>query len=132
MTAKRKDLRESGPIAVADEGLTRREIALLDAPMAEVNGLRCVLTVADGRQRKDQLNIGPQLRLVFFDDHDIIASLVHNRLRDVALGQERIHRDHPPFQDQLLSDSLDSRALIRFVVHGVLGQCHAYLVRQRR
>ena len=43
-----------------------------------------------------------QLRLVLFDDHDIIPAPVHNRLRDVALGQERVHRDNPPFQDQLL------------------------------
>jgi hypothetical protein len=34
MPSQLKDLREPGPIAVADEGLTRREIALLDASMA--------------------------------------------------------------------------------------------------
>jgi hypothetical protein len=32
----------------------------------------------------------------------IIPSLVYNRLRDVALGQERVHRDNTTFQDQLL------------------------------
>src|SRR4029453_231219 len=37
VTAQLKDLRQPGPIAVAYEGLTRREIALLDAPMAQVD-----------------------------------------------------------------------------------------------
>ena len=34
VTSQRKDLRQPGPIAVADEGRTRREIALCNAPMA--------------------------------------------------------------------------------------------------
>src|SRR5215472_18183690 len=51
MPSQLKDLREPGPIAVADEGLTRREIALLDAPMAKVDRPRCVLPIADGRER---------------------------------------------------------------------------------
>jgi hypothetical protein len=132
VTSQRKHLRQPRPIAGAHQGRTRRKITLLDAPMAEGNGLRGLLPIAEGRQRKDQRDIGSQLRLVLFDEHNIIAALPHNRLRDVALGQERIHRDNAPFQDQLLSESLNRRALIRFVVHGVLGQCHAYLVRQRR
>jgi hypothetical protein len=102
MTAKRKDLRESGPIAVADEGFTRRASALLDAPMAKVDRLRRGLAVANGRKHKDQLDIGPQLWLVLFDDHAIIAALVDNWLCDVALGQESVHRDKPTFQDQVL------------------------------
>jgi len=88
--------------------------------------------VANGRERKDQRDSGPQLRLVFFDDHDIIPSLVSNRLRNVAWGQEGIHRDHPTFQDPWREDGLDGRDLIGFVVHGVWGSGHAYLVRQRR
>src|SRR6516225_9529311 len=95
MTAKLKDLRESGPIAVAYEGLTRREIALLNAPMAQVDRLRHGLVVANGRKRKDQLDLGPQLWLILFADHDIIPPLVDNRLCDVALVQERIHGDNP-------------------------------------
>ena len=95
MTPQLKDLRQPGPIAVAHQGLTRRDIALLDAPMADVHRACGLLTVAHGRERKDQLDIGPELRLVLFDDHDIIAALVHNRLRHVALGQERVHRDIP-------------------------------------
>jgi hypothetical protein len=69
---------------------------------------------------------------VLFDEHDLSASFVHDRRRDVALAQERIHHANPSFQDQLLSDGLDGRDLIGVVVHGVLGQCHAYRVRQRR
>ena len=126
-----KHLRQAGPIAVAHQGLTRREIALLDAPVADVHGSRRVLTIAEGREGKDQLNIGPQLRLVLFDNHDIIPALGHNRLRDVALGQERIHRDNPTFQHPVLSEGLDRGDLLAFVINGVLGQWHAYLVRQR-
>jgi hypothetical protein len=132
VTSKLKDLREPGPIAVADEGLTRREIALLDAPMAKVDRPRRGLAVANGRKRKDQRDIGPQLRLVLFDDHDIIPALGYNRLRDVALGQECVHRDDTTFQDQLLSEGLDSRDLIGFIVNGVLGKGDAHMVRQRR
>ena len=71
MTSKFKDLREPGPIAVADEGLTGRDIALLDAPMAQVDRPRRGLAVANGRERKDQRDIGLQLRLVLFDDQDL-------------------------------------------------------------
>jgi len=102
VTSQLKDLRQPGPIAVAYEGLTRRDIALLDAPMAKVDSPRGGLAGADGRERKDQRDIGPQPRLVLFDDHDIIPSLLDNRLRDVALGQERVHGDHAPFQDQVV------------------------------
>jgi hypothetical protein len=100
MTSQRKDLREPGPIAVADEGRTRREMALLDAPMAKGNCPRWVLPIADGRARKDQCNIGPQLRLILCDDPDLIPALVDNCLRAVALGQECIHCANPTFQDQ--------------------------------
>ena len=97
MTSQLKDLREPGPIAVAYEGRTRRDMTLLDAPVAKVDRPRWVLPIPDGRERKDQRNIGPQLRLMLFDDHDIIPSLFDNRLRDVALGQERVHRDNTAF-----------------------------------
>jgi hypothetical protein len=53
-----KHLRQPGPSAVAHQGLTRREMAVLDTPMAEVNGLHCVLMIAAGRQRNDQCNSG--------------------------------------------------------------------------
>jgi len=86
----------------AHQRLTGRDIALLDAPMADVHRACGLLTVARRRERKDQRDIGPQLRLVLFDDHDIIPALFYNRLRDVALGQERVHRDNTPFQDQVL------------------------------
>src|SRR4030095_4636187 len=66
VTSKLKDLRESGPIAVAYEGLTRRDIALLNASMAQVDCPRRGLTVTNGRERKDQLEIVPQLRLALF------------------------------------------------------------------
>jgi hypothetical protein len=100
VTPKLKDLGQPGPITVAYESLTRREIALLDAPMPQVDSPCRGLVVANGRKRKDQRDISPQLRLVLFDDHDIIPALVDNRLRDVALGQERVHGDHTAFQDQ--------------------------------
>jgi hypothetical protein len=132
VTSKLKDLRQAGPIAVTDEGRTRREIALFHAPMAQVDRPRRGLVVANGREHKDPFDIGPQLRLVLFDDHDIIPSLVDNRLRDVALSQEGIHRDNTTFQDQLLSERLDGGDLIGFIVHGVLGERDAHMVRQRR
>src|SRR5262245_38302437 len=86
VTAQFKDLRQPGPSAVAYKGLTRGDIALLDAPMAPVDSPRCSVTVTDRRERKDQLAIGAQLWLVLFDDHDIVPALVHDRLRDLALG----------------------------------------------
>jgi hypothetical protein len=90
------------PITVADESLTRREIALLDAPMAQVNRPGRGVVVTNGRERQDQLDISPQLRLVVFDDHAIIPTLVDNSLRDMALSQERVHGDNTAFQDQVL------------------------------
>ena len=44
-----KDLCETRPIALAHQGLTRREIALLDAPMADGHRTRGLLTVAHRR-----------------------------------------------------------------------------------
>jgi len=67
-----------------------------------------------------------------FDDHDIIAALVHNRLRHMALGQGRVHRDNAAFQDQLAQEGLDSCDLIGFVIHALLGQCDSHLVGKRR
>jgi hypothetical protein len=101
MPSQLKDLRQPGPIAVADEGRTRRALALLAAPMAQGDRLRRGWAVANGRARQDQRDIGPQLRLVLFDEHDLIPALVDNRLREVAWGQERVHRDHPTVQDQV-------------------------------
>ena len=46
-------------------------------------------------------HIGPQPRLVLCDDHDIIPTLLDNRLRDVALGQKCVHRHNAAFEDQL-------------------------------
>src|SRR5678815_1761124 len=86
MTSQLKDLREPGPIAVAYEGLTRRDIALLDAPMADIDCACGLLTVARGRECKDQLDIGAELGLILFDDHDIIASLPHNGLGHMPLS----------------------------------------------
>src|SRR3979409_818812 len=73
MTPHRKDLRQTGPITVAHERLPGRAIALLDAPMAAVYRAGGLLTVARRREWKDQRDIGLQLRLILFDDHDIIA-----------------------------------------------------------
>jgi hypothetical protein len=39
-------------------------------------GTNQVLAIADGRARKDPCNIGPQLRLMLFDEHAIIPTLV--------------------------------------------------------
>ena len=78
------------------------------------------------------VHISTELRLIVFDDHDIIAALVHKRLRHVALSQERVHRDYAAFQDQLAQKALYSRDLIGFVVHGVLGQRDPHVVRESR
>jgi hypothetical protein len=65
--------------------------------MAQVDCPCGGLPIAEGRKRQDPRNISPQLRLILFDDHDIVLALVHNRLRHMALGQERVHRDNAAF-----------------------------------
>ena len=77
-------------------------MALLDTPMTAIHCARGLLTVAHGRERKDSLDIGAELRLVLFDHHDIIAALFDKSLRDVALGQERVHRDKTTCKGHLL------------------------------
>src|SRR5229473_5250304 len=64
---------QSWPSTVAHQRLTRRQIACLDAPMADIHCAHMRLAVARRRQSEDQLDIGLELRLVVFDDHDIIA-----------------------------------------------------------
>ena len=125
MTPQRKDLREAGPITVAHKGGTGREIALLDAPMADIDCACSLLTVARGRQRKDSRDIGAELRLVLFDNHDIIASLLHNGLGHLPLGQQGVHRAYPALQNELVQDGLHLRDLIGFVVYPLLGQRQA-------
>jgi hypothetical protein len=77
-------------------------MALLDTSMAQVDRLRGGSVVADRRQRQDQRDISPQPRLVLLHDHDIIPALRDHRLRDVALGQERVHRHKTTVQDHVL------------------------------
>jgi hypothetical protein len=125
-------LRQPGSGTVADEGCIGGEIALLNAPMTHIDGPRRGWAVTDGREREDQRDISPPLRLVLFDKHAIVPTLVHNSLRHVALGQERVHRDHTAFQDQVLQDDLNGQDLIGVVVDGVWGEREAYMVRQRR
>jgi hypothetical protein len=100
VTAKLADRRPPRPSAVADAGRTRRELALRHAPMAAVDRPRRGWLSAPGRARKDQRDIGPQLRLGFFDAHAILPALVDHRLHHVAWGQEGLHGDHPTVQDQ--------------------------------
>src|SRR5207302_10224360 len=99
VTAQFKDLRQPGPIAVAYEGLTRREIALLDAPMAQVDSPCRSLTVTSRRGRKAQPHIGPQPWRAPFDHHDRAPALVHNRLRAVTRRRESVPPDEPPCVD---------------------------------
>src|SRR4029450_1716067 len=80
VTPKLKNLGQPGPITVAYESLTRREIALLDAPMAQVDSPCRGLVVANRRERKDQLDISPQLRLGLFYAHEIIPPLFYTLL----------------------------------------------------
>jgi hypothetical protein len=101
MTPQLKHLREPGPITVAREGLARGDIALLNAPMTDISCAGPLLLVACRGESKDQLDISSQLWLILFDDHDIIATLVHNGLGHGPLGQQRIHGDHPLPQDEL-------------------------------
>src|SRR5439155_22106104 len=91
VTAQFKDLRQPGPIAVAYEGLTRREIALLDAPMAQVDSPCRSLTVTNRRERKDQLDIGPQPWLVLFDLSLTVPRYTNGRACDLNGLQEIIH-----------------------------------------
>jgi hypothetical protein len=107
---------------------TGGHIALLDASMADVDRPRARLRVACWREGKDELNIGVQLWLIRFDDHDVIAAPVDNGLGDMPLGQEGIHGEHPAWQDELAEHRLDLRHLIGFVAHGLLRQCQTDVV----
>jgi hypothetical protein len=131
VTSQLKDLREPGPIAVADEGRTHRALVLLDAPMAQVDCARRGVAVVNGRARQDQRAIGPQLWLVLFDDHDISPSFFDKRLRHVALGQERVHGANTTVEAQALSDRLDGGDRMGCGVHGMVGERHAHMVDQR-
>jgi hypothetical protein len=132
VTPQLKDLRQPGPITVDHQGLTGREMALLDAAMADIHRARGLLTVARWRQRKDPLDIGAELWLIVFDDHDVIAPSVYNGLGYVPLRQQRIHRDHPILQHQLAQHRLDLRDLIGFIIPRLLGQRQAQMVGQGR
>ena len=67
--------------------------------MPHIHAVGCLVLVTPRRLDKDQLDVGPQLRLVLFDHHDVVASGVHNRLRNVFLGQQRIHSHNATLED---------------------------------
>ena len=76
-----------------------------------------LLTVARGWERKDQRDIGAELRLVLFDDRGIVALLFHNGLGHMPLGQQGVHRAYSAWQNEMVQDCLYLRDLIGFVVH---------------
>ncbi len=90
--------------------------------MAYVHRTHARLAVARRRQRKDQRNISLELWLIVFDDHDIIALRLHNRLRHPALGEQGIHRHDAALQYQRVSNSLDFCDLVGFGRYGLLRQ----------
>jgi hypothetical protein len=100
--------------------------------MAPIPGGDRLLPVTPGRLRTNQRDGRVELRLVLLDQHDRIAPLVHARLRHMALGEARVPRHHPAFQDQLVPEGLNGRHLIGFVGHGLWRQRHAHVVCQRR
>src|SRR5437764_12273261 len=80
--------------------------ALLDASMADVDRPRARLRVACWREGKDYRNIGVQLGLIRFDDHDVIAAPVDHGLGNMPLGQEGIHCEPPAWPDALAEHGL--------------------------
>ena len=53
-------------------------------------------------------------------------------LRNLALGQQGVHRHDPPFQHQMAQQVHGYRDLVGLVIHCLLGQGQAHAVRQRR
>ena len=100
--------------------------------MADVHCAHMRLAVARRRQSEDQLDIGLELRLVVFDDHDIIAPRRHNRLRHLSLREQGIHRHDAAGEDDLAEHRLDLGDLIRFGGHSLLRQRQSYTVGQNR
>src|SRR5262249_23139007 len=115
-----EDLCQPWPRAEPRQRCTRRECALCDTALPHIYGGGALLHVAPGWLRKHQGDVRAELRLILLDDHDIIPSLVHNRLRHVALREEGIHCDKTTFQDQLASKGLDGGNFIGFVIHSAV------------
>jgi hypothetical protein len=132
MTSEFKDLCQPRPIALAHQRLTGREMALLDAPMADVHRTGALLAIARWRQGTHSLTIVAKLGRMFFDAHDRIAPAVHNSLGHMPLGQQRLHRAYPVFQYDLPQHRLDLRDLIGLGIDGRLGQCQTHVVRESR
>jgi hypothetical protein len=132
VTAPLKDLCETRPIALAYQSLTRRDMARLDASMADGHRPRGLLTVAHRRERQDQRDSGPQLRLMLFDCHDIITTRVPHGLGSMPLGAQRIHRDSPVLQNELAQHGLDLCARIGLIVHCLWGERQAQAMGQSR
>jgi hypothetical protein len=90
------------------------------------------LTGTRPRQGKDQRDIVAKRGLMVFDDHDVIATSVSNSLGHMPLRQQRSHREPPILAHQRAQHRLDLRDLLGFVIHRLLGQRHAHMVRQGR
>jgi hypothetical protein len=69
--------------------------------MPSLDGVGGLLEVADGRLRNDQCNIRSELGVVGVDDHDVVATSIHDGLSHGGLGQQRIHRHYTACEHQL-------------------------------
>ena len=100
--------------------------------MPSIEGLRCLLVVANGWLRTDPLDIRSELGWVGLDAHDVVTPCGHDGLSHRCWSQQRLHRDHTARQHQLAQHRLDGRDRVGLIRHGLLGQCDAHLGRQGR
>ena len=77
---------------------------------------------------EQQLNV----RLVAFDQHDIVAIAVQDGLRDVALGMQRIRGHDAASEHQRLQHIFDPEQLMACVSDGLLGQRDAQTMAECR
>jgi hypothetical protein len=100
--------------------------------MPSIEGLGCLLVVANGRRCQDPLDIRSELGWVGVTDHDVVPPCVPDGLSHRRLSQQRLPRAPTALPHHLAPPRLDGRALLGLSRPGLVGPCAAHLGRQGR
>jgi hypothetical protein len=79
-----------------------------------------------------EVDVLPELRLIRFDRHQVVASLSQERRGERALGQQDVPGEHAPAHQQRAEQREGAGNLVGLGVHRVLGEGQAEAVAHGR
>jgi hypothetical protein len=121
--SRQEDLLRARPLASAREQRAGGQVPPLDTPMPLVHRLRAAQRRGQVRgRRQEPRNVLPHVRLIVLGHQHVVSSVIDDGLRDRALREQGVPRDHPPGEEHVPQDGVHRADLIGLLVHGRLGQ----------